>query len=91
MIHGLIFERTARRDDVVREVSRTWSNKQVAGGFILSVPYTVTATNDNGKPIHDRARRALPARDAGHRWTARARVPSSQPVRGDGLHRPPRP
>lgn len=51
MIHGLIYERTTRRDDVVSEVSRTWSNKQVAGGFILSVPYTVSSTNDYGKPI----------------------------------------
>ena len=50
MIHGMIRERTSRRNDVVSEVSRTWSNPQVAGGFILSVPYTVTQTNDYGKP-----------------------------------------
>jgi inner membrane protein len=50
MIHGMINERTSRRNDVVSEVSRTWSNPQVAGGFILSVPYTVTQTNDYGKP-----------------------------------------
>jgi inner membrane protein len=61
MIHGLIYERTTRRDDVVREVSRTWSDKQVAGGFILSVPYTVTSTNDYGKPITiERVARFLP-------------------------------
>jgi inner membrane protein len=61
MIHGRIYERTTRRDDVVREVSRTWSDKQVAGGFILSVPYTVTSTNDYGKPITiERVARFLP-------------------------------
>ena len=61
MIHGLIYERTTRRDDVVSEVSRTWSNKQVAGGFILSVPYTVSSTNDYGKPITiERVARFLP-------------------------------
>jgi inner membrane protein involved in colicin E2 resistance len=53
MIHGMIRERTSRRNDVVSEVSRTWSNPQVAGGFILSVPYTVTQTNDYGKPSTD--------------------------------------
>jgi inner membrane protein len=46
---------------VVREVSRTWSNPQVAGGFILSVPYTVASTNDYGKPITiERVARFLP-------------------------------
>jgi inner membrane protein len=61
MIHSLIYERTKRRDDVVSEVSRTWSNKQVAGGFILSVPYTVSSTNDYGKPITiERVARFLP-------------------------------
>jgi inner membrane protein len=61
MIHGRIYERTARRDEVVAEVSRTWSNKQVAGGFILSVPYTVSSTNDYGKPITiERVARFLP-------------------------------
>src|SRR5262245_42855855 len=61
MIHGLIYERTTRRNDVVGEVSRTWSNKQVAGGFILNVPYTVSSTNDYGKPITiERVARFLP-------------------------------
>jgi inner membrane protein len=61
MIHGMIRERTNRRNDVVSEVSRTWSNPQVAGGFILSVPYTVTSTNDYGKPIAiERVARFLP-------------------------------
>jgi inner membrane protein len=63
MIHGMIQERTNRRDEVVKEVSRTWSNPQVAGGFILSVPYTVAATNDYGKPITiERVARFLPER-----------------------------
>jgi inner membrane protein len=61
MIHGMIRERTNRRNDVVTEVSRTWSNPQVAGGFILSVPYTVASTNDYGKPITiERVARFLP-------------------------------
>jgi inner membrane protein len=61
MIHGMIRERTNRRDEVVSEVSRTWSNPQVAGGFILSVPYTVNSTNDYGKPIAiERVARFLP-------------------------------
>ena len=61
MIHGMIRERTSRRNDVVNEVSRTWSNPQVAGGFILSVPYTVASTNDYGKPITiERVARFLP-------------------------------
>jgi inner membrane protein len=61
MIHSRINERTTRRDEVVSEVSRTWSNRQVAGGFILSVPYTVSSTNDYGKPITiERVARFLP-------------------------------
>jgi inner membrane protein len=61
MIHGMIRERTSRRNDVVTEVSRTWSNPQVAGGFILSVPYTITSTNDYGKPTTiERVARFLP-------------------------------
>jgi inner membrane protein len=61
MVHGMITERTNRRDEVVNEVSRTWSNPQVAGGFILSVPYTVTETNDYGKPVqYERVARFLP-------------------------------
>jgi inner membrane protein len=61
MVHGMIKERTSRRDEVVTEVSRTWSNPQVAGGFSLSVPYTVTSTNDYGKPVTtERVARFLP-------------------------------
>lgn len=61
MTHSLIDERATRRNEVVDEVSRTWSNKQVAGGFILSVPYTVTEANDLGKPITiERVARFLP-------------------------------
>lgn len=51
MIHRMIGERTSRRDDVVGDVSRTWSNPQVVGGFVLSVPYTVASTNEHGKPV----------------------------------------
>ena len=61
MIHGLIYERTSRRNEVVNEVSRTWSNQQIAGGFILSVPYIVTLTNDKDQPYTvERVARFLP-------------------------------
>jgi inner membrane protein len=61
MIYGVVRERSNRRTEVVADVSRTWSNSQVAGGFVLNVPYSVPTTNDYGKPVtYERVARFLP-------------------------------
>ncbi|OGF28190.1 hypothetical protein A2242_01125 [Candidatus Falkowbacteria bacterium RIFOXYA2_FULL_47_9] len=49
MIQVLVYEREARRDDAVREVSSKWGEEQTLAGPILSVPYKtyVTSIADN--------------------------------------------
>ncbi len=39
MTRGVIGERATRRDEVVRDVSRTWGGRQTLVGPVLSVPY----------------------------------------------------
>ncbi|BCS35384.1 cell envelope integrity protein CreD [Luteitalea sp. TBR-22] len=39
MTRGIIVERTVRRDEVAADISRTWGDRQVLVGPILSVPY----------------------------------------------------
>ena len=39
MTQGVIAERASRRDDVSRDISRTWGDRQVVTGPVLSVPY----------------------------------------------------
>lgn len=39
MTHGVIAERTARRDQVAIDISRTWGARQTLAGPVLEVPY----------------------------------------------------
>jgi inner membrane protein len=39
MTQGVITERASRRDEVSRDISRTWGDRQVVTGPVLSVPY----------------------------------------------------
>ena len=48
-VYALITERAARRDGAVAEVSATWGGAQVIGGPVLTVPYTYTFVDNNGR------------------------------------------
>ena len=49
MMCGVVNERAARRDTVVREVSADWGGAQIVGGPVLSVPYRHTWTDTYGR------------------------------------------
>ncbi len=48
-VYSIVSERAARRDSAVAEVSATWGGPQIAGGPVLSVPYTVTWIDHDGR------------------------------------------
>jgi inner membrane protein len=48
-VHSIVAERASRRDAVVTEVSGTWGGRQVVGGPVLSVPYSVTWIDGAGR------------------------------------------
>ena len=56
MILGLINEREARRDEVDKEVSATWSGSQLVQGPVLVIPYKrqVKEKTDNKETIKDK-------------------------------------
>jgi inner membrane protein len=49
MMCGVVNERAARRDGVVREVSDDWGGAQIVGGPVLSVPYRYAWTDTSGR------------------------------------------
>lgn len=49
-VWAIVAERASRRDGAVAEVSATWGGSQTLGGPVLSVPYTVTWTDNQGRP-----------------------------------------
>ena len=50
MTHGVIDERAGRRDEVAREISRTWGERQTLVGPVVSVPYRyVVREEDPGR------------------------------------------
>lgn len=49
IIFNLIEERKDRQSEIVKEVSSKWANAQKLSGPFLSVPYTDTVTNYDGK------------------------------------------
>jgi inner membrane protein len=55
MTRGVIAERAARRDDVAGEISRTWGDRQLVTGPILSVPYryVVREAAEDGRGVRE--------------------------------------
>lgn len=53
MIRGLIQERQANSEEVVREISRKWGNEQTIAGPIITVPF-LHKSNVDGKQIVSR-------------------------------------
>jgi inner membrane protein len=51
MMCGVVNERAARRDTVVREVSTDWGGTQIVGGPVLSVPYRHSWTDGSGRAL----------------------------------------
>jgi inner membrane protein len=49
MMCGVVSERAARRDTVVRDVSSDWGGTQFVGGPVLSVPYRYSWTDASGR------------------------------------------
>lgn len=49
LVSSLVSERRARRDEAFREVAATWGNRQTVGGPVLSVPFRVRSTDEQGK------------------------------------------
>ncbi len=49
MMCGVVSERAARRDSVVREVSTDWGGAQIVGGPVLSIPYRYSWTDTSGR------------------------------------------
>ena len=41
MITGVVYERTSYRDQVIRDIERTWTGTQRVAGPVLSIPYLV--------------------------------------------------
>lgn len=48
LTQGVIAERTARRDEVADEISRTWGRQQTVLGPVLSVPYRYEVREERG-------------------------------------------
>ncbi len=44
MIAGVVYERSAYRNDVIRDIERTWTGSQTLAGPVLAVPYLVDVT-----------------------------------------------
>jgi inner membrane protein len=49
MMCGVVSERAARRDEVVRDVSADWGGSQTVGGPVLSIPYRYSWTDNAGR------------------------------------------
>ena len=50
-IQNLIKEREGRQKEVVKEVSSKWATAQTLSGPFLSIPYTTTGVNSDGKAM----------------------------------------
>jgi inner membrane protein len=50
-VQNLIKEREARQKEAFNEVSSKWAGRQNITGPLLVIPYTKSATDNNGKPI----------------------------------------
>jgi len=50
MMCGVVSERTARRNEVAAEVSRSWGGAQTIGGPVLTVPYRYSWIDSHGRP-----------------------------------------
>lgn len=48
-VQSIVSERTQRRDAAVSDVSATWGGQQLVAGPVLSIPYTVTWTDNSGR------------------------------------------
>ncbi len=53
-INNLISERESRQKEVVREVSSKWANAQTLSAPFITVPYTETFTNSDGKTVQSK-------------------------------------
>jgi inner membrane protein len=51
MIEGVIRERAGQRESVIREISSKWGDEQTIGGPVLSIPYKIMTTDNEGKAI----------------------------------------
>ena len=49
MMCGVVGERAARRNGVVREVSGDWGGEQTISGPVLSIPYRHSWIDSNGR------------------------------------------
>ncbi|MBP7184673.1 MAG: cell envelope integrity protein CreD [Saprospiraceae bacterium] len=54
MIKSLINEREQTRNEAVEEVSSKWGRAQYIGCPVISVPYEIVVTNENGKLVPER-------------------------------------
>ena len=50
-VQQLVQERQARQQEAFNEVSSKWANRQNIAGPVLVIPYTRSATDNNGRPI----------------------------------------
>jgi inner membrane protein len=50
-VQGLVKEREERQKEAFNEVSSKWANRQNIAGPILVIPYSRSATDNNGKPV----------------------------------------
>ena len=53
-INNLISERESRQKEVVKEVSSKWANAQTLSAPFITVPYTETFTNSDGKIVQSK-------------------------------------
>lgn len=54
LLTSLIDERQQLRNDVTREVSSKWGNRQTFGGPVLSIPYWVTKKDEKGNTVRQK-------------------------------------
>src|SRR5205814_2761427 len=50
-VQTLVQEREARQQEAFTEVSGKWADRQNITGPVLVIPYTRSATDNNGRPI----------------------------------------
>lgn len=48
-IIGLVSERASRRREAIHEITSKWSTKQIIGGPLITIPYTETWKDEEGK------------------------------------------
>jgi inner membrane protein len=55
-VQSIVSERASRRATAIGEVSGTWGGPQTIGGPVLAIPYTVSWTDNQGRPQRTAAR-----------------------------------